>query len=121
MSETRFETAEELREYRERIWAQNMYTFLGFRFLWVTGQVWLGDVECRRLSEVEADVLHTLIKAWPMPLTTKQLVQNLSVETVAGPEEMKVWISRVRRKIGVPGIIVSAPGWGYSFNPEAMR
>jgi DNA-binding response OmpR family regulator len=121
MTPQRFDTPEELRAYRESIWAKNTYVFGGFRFLWVTGQAWVGDIECPRLTEIEADVLHALIKSWPMPLTPIQLLNSLSVETATAPEDMKVWIRRIRRRVGVPGIIVTAPGWGYSFNPEALR
>ena len=117
---SKFSTREELAAYREKVWAENMYIFGGFKFLWVTGQVWVGDIECRRLSETEADVLHALIKAWPKPLTSRALKAALSVETDSSHEDMKIWIRRIRKKIGLQGIVLSAPGWGYTFNAEVL-
>jgi hypothetical protein len=117
---TKFATKDEMVAYREKVWAENMYTFGGFRFLWVTGQVWVGDTECRRLSEIEADVLHALIKAWPKPLTSRALKAALSVETDSAAEDMKTWIRRIRKKVGLQGIILAAPGWGYTFNSEVL-
>ncbi len=120
MEKRRFSTPEELAAYREELWEKYTYRFGGFQFRWVTGDVLIGT-ETAHLTEAEADVLKVLIEAWPRPLTLPRLVQALSVSVNVQPETAKVYVSRIRRKIGIPEVIrAHGHGYGYAFNPEAV-
>lgn len=112
-----FATHEELIAYRDRVWEEHTFRCGGFRFLWVTGQSWINGMECERLTENESDVLHTLIKAYPLALDGPAVLRNLTVDSFTRQSDMKVWVFRIRRKLR-PEIILTTPR-GYAFNAEA--
>jgi DNA-binding response OmpR family regulator len=66
------------------------------------------------LSNKELAVLETLVAAAPAPVSAERLLQEAWDEN-ADPftHTVKVTIARLRRKLGLPQIIVTTPGIGY--------
>lgn len=117
---SRFATQEELEAYWDNLWASNTYELGPLRFLWITGEVWIhGEFVCR-LSPIEADIFHILIRVYPLPLAVKDIVANLSVESVVDERDLKQYIRRLRVKIGILDIVASQWRRGYAFNPGAL-
>ena len=111
-----FASQEEFDDFAEGVWAEYRHTFGGWEFNWATGMVTIGDTAVH-LAERESDVLRVLINNMPMPLTMKQLDRELQrrYNQHSDVANTKVYILRIRRKIGAGRIITD--GSGYRFVP----
>ena len=117
---SRFETEEELIKFRDEIWLKYTYKFGDFLFRWPTCEVFYKD-RTYHLTEREADILKTLIDAWPMPLRPNKIILNMSIECDTQPKDFKVYIQRIRAKLHSPYIIITMrSGLGYQFNAQGL-
>ena len=112
-----FASRKELLEYRDRVWAEHTYECGDFKFLWITGEAEFRGKKAR-LTQGEADVLIALIKAWPIPIRGADMKKHLTTPTCQGPDDAKVMVRRIRKKLELP-IIYTSPR-GYIFDPEVL-
>ena len=109
-----FESPEEFNTFRDSVWVQYTHTFGEWEFNWVTGMVTESkDSKKIHLTELESDVLRILIANMPKPLTMRQLARqcNKTYSMYISPEDVKVYILRIRNKIGKDRIITSENGY----------
>lgn len=87
----------------------------------LTGTV-MRDGQTVRLTVKEHAVLEALLKASPAALSAEQLLEQAWDENIDPfTNTVQVTVSRLRRKLGEPSIIQTAPGIGYRIPAERER
>ena len=115
-----FASQEEFNNFAEGIWAEYRHTFGKWEFNWATGMVTAPGVDPIHVTERESDVLRVLINSMPNPLTMKQLDLELQrrYHQHSDSNNTKVYVRRLRLKIGAERIVTDESGYRFVPFPE---
>lgn len=104
--------------YEAALWADKGWTFGGWQFRPPTGEVLKDGKLVTTLTETEAETLNVLIKAAPLPLPRRTVVEEMRrMNCYWHADTVKTVVSRLRAKLGQRVIVTESRG--YRFNPEA--
>jgi DNA-binding response OmpR family regulator len=102
---------------RRDYWVSRSHRFGSYEFRPSTGEVVAQNDVTTFLTESEAETLHLLIVAYPLPVPRSRIIQEMRrIECYGHVDTTEVVVARLRRKLG--SAIISTHPRGYQFNAE---